>query len=363
MAGLFHPVVFRGQGGGADKHISHPHLAAPVGLAVVAGEPFHHHSGEVIFPVQEDVFIGDEHMVQHHQGFLAAKFGIPQVDTGSRFHFPGVAGLAAVDHVQPVRIGGAGKADGPVPVRFLHGDGGHENVPVGVDGPGLVDLGPADHDPIRPPFHHVDEHVRIRLFMRGFGPVPLGVGHGSVHSQVMVLDVNQELFEILMVVGAVFLVHFVGGGIHRVEGIHAHTALEAAGGLLAQEPLHLHLFHQVLCRLMEMGEPVDGMAGEAGGGGHQVFVPGILGQGVGHGHTVDGRTDDGVVHPVVHLFSEQVHPGMELPQAFNVLGGGHESHSKTSFGCTRVVFGLFGGGGAARAASPYQGHFIPASRS
>ena len=293
---------------------------------MVAGEPFHHHAGEIIFSVQEDVFVGDEYMVQHHQGFLATEFGVAQVDAGTGFHFPGITGLAAVHHVQALGVRGAGKAHGPVPVGFLHGDGGHEDVPVGVDGAGLVHLGPADNDAVRAPFHHMDEHIRIRLFVGCFGAVALGVGHGSVHGQVVVLHIDQEFLEVFVVMGPVFLVHFIGGGEYSVERVHAYAALEAAGRLLAQQPLHLYLLHQVFGGLVQVGEPVDGMAGQAGGGGHQIFVTGILGQGIGHGHTVDGRTDDGMIHPVVDFFPKHIDTGLHFPQAVDVLFRCHQRH-------------------------------------
>ena len=80
-------------------------------------------------------------MVQHHQGLLAAELGVAHVDVRVLLQLPGVAGLAAVDHVHALGVGGAGEGDGPVPVRLAHGDGGHEDVPVAVDGAGLVALG------------------------------------------------------------------------------------------------------------------------------------------------------------------------------------------------------------------------------
>ena len=97
--------------------------------------------------------------------------------------------------------------------------------------------------------------------MGSLAAVALGVGHGAVHRQVVVLHVDEELLEILVVVGAVLLIDLVGGGIDGVEGVHAHAALEAASRLLTQQSLHLYLFHQILAGLVEVGKAVDFVAG------------------------------------------------------------------------------------------------------
>ena len=199
-------------------------------------------------------------------------------------------------------------------------------MPVGVDGAGLVALGAADHDAVGAALHHVDVHIGIGLLMGSLAAVALGVGHSAVHRQVVVLDVDQELLEILVVVGSVLLVDLVGGGEHGVEGVHAHTALEATGGLLTQQALHLYLFHQILAGLVEVGKAVDFVAGQAGGGGHQVLILGILGQRVGHGHAVDGGADHGVIHPVVDLLAKHVDAGVQLTQGVDILFRGHQCH-------------------------------------
>ena len=59
----------------------------------------------------------------------------------------------------------------------------------------------------------------------------------------------------------------LGGGENSVESVHTDAALEAGSGLLAQQTLHLDLVHQVLGGLMQVGETVDLLTGQAGGGG------------------------------------------------------------------------------------------------
>ena len=167
--------------------------------------------------------------------------------------------------------------------------------------------------------------------MGSLGAVPFGVGHGAVHGQVVILYVDQKFLEVFMVMGAVFFIDFIGGGINGIEGVHAYAALEAAGGLLTQQALHLYLLDQVIGGLVQVGEAVYRMAGQVGGSGHQVLVFGILGQGIGHGYRVDGRTDNGMVHPVINLFPEHIYFRVELAQAFYVFSSSHQSHFGFSF--------------------------------
>ena len=89
--GLLHAVVLSGQSGGTDQGIAHAHLAAAVALTVIAGETLHHHAGELILAVEEDVLVGDEHVVQHHQGLLAAELRVAHVDGRVLLQLPGIA--------------------------------------------------------------------------------------------------------------------------------------------------------------------------------------------------------------------------------------------------------------------------------
>ncbi|CAN4071960.1 D-alanyl-lipoteichoic acid biosynthesis protein DltB, partial [Dysosmobacter welbionis] len=325
-AGLLHAVVLRCQRRSTDQRVAHAHLAAAVALPVVAREPLHHHAGELILAVEEDVLVGDEHVVQHHQGLLAAELRVAHVDGRVLLQLPGIAALTAVDHVHALGVCRAGEAHRPVLVRLAHGDGGHEDVPVAVDGAGLVALGAADHDAVSAALHHMHVHVRVRLLAGGLGPVALGVGHGAVHRQVVVLDEGQELLEVFVIAGAVLLVDLIGGGEHGVERIHTHTPLEAGSGLLAQQALHLHLVNEVLRGLVQVGEAVDGVARQAGLHRHQIGILGVLGQSVGHGHAVDAWPDHGVVHPVLNLLPEHIHPGIQFAQALYILLCGHQCH-------------------------------------
>ncbi|MPM24389.1 hypothetical protein SDC9_70871 [bioreactor metagenome] len=317
-AGLLHAVVLSSQRGSTDHHVAHAHLAATVALAMIAGKAFHHHAGELILAIQEEVLVGNEHMVQNHQGLLTAELCVANID-GAALQLAGVAALAAVDHVHALGIRRAGKGNCPVLVSLTHGDGRHENVPVGVDGAGLVALGPADHNAVRAALHHMHIHIRVSLLMRRFGAVTLRIGHRAVHRQVVILHHFQELLEVLVIVRAVCLIDLIGRGEHRIEAVHAHAALETGSGLLAQQTLHLHLVDQILRGLMQMGKAVDGVAGQAGLHGHKVRVLGILRQCVGHGHAVDRRSDHRIIYPVFDLLAEHINSGIELAQRVDVL--------------------------------------------
>ena len=90
-----------------------------------------------------------------------------------------------------------------------------------------------------------------------------------------------------MIRRSVFFVDLVGRRIDGVEGVHPDAPLEAASRFLAEEPLHFHLFDEILRRLVKMGEPVDRMAGQIGRRRHEILVFRILRQRVRHRDTVD----------------------------------------------------------------------------
>ena len=174
-------------------------------------------------------------------------------------------------------------------------------------------LSAADHDAVRAALHHVDIHIGISLLAGSLGPVALGVGHGAVHRQVVVLDELQEVDKVLMILSVILLVDLIGGGEDGVESVHAYAALEAGSGLLTQQTLHLHLVHQVLGGLMQMGKTVYFFTGQIGGNSHQICVFGILSQLISHGHAVDRGADHGVIHPVFNLLAKHVHAGVQFP--------------------------------------------------
>lgn len=220
MACLFNTVIFSGKGSSTDEDVADTDFTAAVGLTVVTSKTFNHHAGKFRFPVKEDHVIGDEDVVEDNEGFLTAEFCVPKIDVGTVFQLAGIAGLTAIDHIQAFGVGRAGKADGPILIGFLHGDGGHENVPMGVDGTCLVDFGAANDNAVRTAFHDMDEDVRVFLFMRRLGAVPFRIRHGTVYGQILILDIDEELLEVFVVMGSVFFVDFIGRGVYGVEGVH-----------------------------------------------------------------------------------------------------------------------------------------------
>ena len=96
---------------------------------------------------------------------------------------------------------------------------------MAVQGAGLVGLSDPDHDAVRAALHHPQEQIGVFLLMGSLGAVALGIGHGTVHRQVVLLDIGSKFIEVLMVAGAVLLVSLIGGGVDGVEGVHTHTPL------------------------------------------------------------------------------------------------------------------------------------------
>ena len=75
-----------------------------------------------------------------------------------------------------------------------------------------------------------------------------------------------------MIIRPIFLIDLIGRRILCVDRIHSHTPLETAGSFLTQQPLHLHLLLQILCALMNMGEPVDLVPRQMRFCSHQILI-------------------------------------------------------------------------------------------
>jgi len=260
MGGLIRAIVIRRQRRRADEDVAHADLAAAVALAMVAGKPLDQHAAEFILAAHQDVFPGNENVVEDHQGFMAAKPGVADVN-GAAFQFPRVAGLAAVNVEDALFIRRADEGYGIVRVVFGHGDGGHDQNPVGVDGAGLMGFGAPHDDALVVLLDDMDIQIRVGLLMRRKSPVSLDVGHGAVHGKVFFLNHFQKFDESLMIFRAELLIHLIGGAVHGVHGIHADAPLKAGGGLLPQKPLHFDFLDEVVGALMQMGETVDFIPG------------------------------------------------------------------------------------------------------
>ena len=289
---------------------------------MVAREAFHQHGGELALAVEENAVVRNEDVVEDDQGLHAAESGIAAVQSAV-LQLAGIAALSADDHENALRVDGHGKGDGVIGILRLHGLGGHDEDLVGIRRAGLVSLGSPDHHAVRTALHDPQEQVAVGLGVRREAPVTLGISHGAVHGEVLLLDVFHVLFEIIEIVRAVNLVHLIGRGPDGVEGVHAHAALEAGCGLLAAEALHLHLEHQVLGALVDVAEAVDLPAGDAARGGHKRLVLGHLGQIIGHLDGVHRGAQDGIVHRAGDLLAEHIDTGMQLAQALEILFAGH----------------------------------------
>ena len=326
VAGLAVAAVVGHQGRRADDHIGHAALAAAVVGTVIAGEALHQQSGESGLAAHEHAVPWDEHVLQHRQALAAhdAVLGVALIHVALALAV--VVGLAAEDVQHALGVHRNGAADGVLGLVLLHAHGGHDEHLVAVDHAGHVGLCAPDDDAVIPLFHHMDEQVGILLLAGPQAAVALHVGHGAGDHQVVLLHVLQILLEPLMVVGTHGLIDLVGDGVGGVHGVEAHAALIAGAGLLGDHPQHLHLLHQILGGLVDVGEAVDLLTGQVGGGGHQLLVLLHARQGVGHGGGVDVTTDEGVVDEGLGIQQLALQIDLDLPAAqavFIFLGSFH----------------------------------------
>ena len=292
---------------------------------MITGKALHQHTGKLMLAAQEDTIIGNKYVIEDGQGLYAAELGVTDVQLGA-FQLTGVAALAADDHEQAGGVHRNGEGNRIVLIIGTHGLGGHYDDLVGVADTGLVGLGAANDDTVGTTLHNAQEHVGIGLGMGGQGTVTLGVGHGAVNGQVGLGGILHKLHKVLVIVGAVGLVALIGGGEQGVEGIHTHAALEAGGGLLAAQTLHLDLLDEVLGALVDVGEAVDAGAGVGGNHGHQVLILGHLGQVVGHTHGVERRTQNRALGGVIVSLTEHIDLHFDLLNAFDILFACHQCH-------------------------------------
>ena len=114
----------------------------------------------------------------------------------------------------------------------------------------------------------MQEHIGVGLLRRAKTAVSLGVGHSTIHHEVSLLYHLKVLNETLVVFGTELLIHVISSRIDRVESVHPYTTLEASGGLLPHEALHLHLLNEVSSVLMDMAETVNSLTRNVAGSRH-----------------------------------------------------------------------------------------------
>ena len=102
-----------------------------------------------------------------------------------------------------------GKREGIVAILGPHSPSGHGNDFVGVDGAGYVGLRSPHNDPVRLPFYDSQIDVRIVLFVGSKASVALGIGHRPGTHEVVLLYIAEEVPEMFVIMGAVFLVDVI----------------------------------------------------------------------------------------------------------------------------------------------------------
>ena len=192
---------------------------------------------------------------------------------------------------------------------------------------GLVCLRAGNVNAVSGALDNVQEQIRIRLLGRRQTAIALNVGHSAVNAPVVVLYIGPELDKILVVLGAARFIGLERSRINRICCVHADTALEARRGLLAEQTLHLDLLDQIVGGLVQMGKTVYLFAGQVGRCRHQILILRILCELVGSGKGVERRTNDRIVHDVLHLLAEAVQIEVQLSQGFDVLVFCHHKDS------------------------------------
>jgi hypothetical protein len=329
---LVHAVEVGNGRGGTDEDVAHSRLAH-VTAAVIRGEAFDEHGGEIDLAVHEDAFPGYEDVVKDDHRLLPAKLPVTRIDLAA-LHAAGVAGLPAVDVGDPRGVHGHGADDRVVLVGLAEAHRRHDEQPVRIYAPRLVGLGPLQVHALGRAPAHVHEEVGIGLLVGRLAPVALHVGHRAADHEAPLLHRRDESDEARVVGRAVLPVDLEGDRVERVDRIHADTALEAGARELAEPALHLVLEHQVVGAAGHVQEPVDPLAGVGRNRRSQVGI--AHGQVVGLRHRIDGRPDHGVVHRLPDQLAEQEHPQVAAPQALEVLGAGADRPSRLPPDCFRL---------------------------
>ena len=168
-------------------------------------------------------------------------------------------------------ITGDGKGDGPVFLIGHKGTGGNDHDLVSHGCFGVVHFAAADYDTVAFPFHYVKVQIGVFLLGRPLHPVAFNVGLGAAADEVLILEILQPFQEILVILGRSFvlLVGFKRDGVAGVGAVYAHAALNAAADLAAEGAGHILLLVQVFFILVNVGEAVDGLAGDMALGEHK----------------------------------------------------------------------------------------------
>ena len=147
-------------------------------------------------------------------------------------------------------------------------------------------FGASDDHTARTAFDYAKIQIRIGLFMRWKTSIAFGIGHGTIHRQVIVLTVDDKILKPPEIIGSALLINIIGCAVYSIHGIHANTALEAGSRFLPKKPLHFDFTDQIIAVLMKMSKAVDRPSGEMGNSGHQFTAVRVKSKIIGHFHRV-----------------------------------------------------------------------------
>jgi len=88
---------------------------------------------------------------------------------------------------------------------------------------------------------------------------------------------------------------------------------------MGNETKHLDLLDQVIHALMDVSEPVDLVAGEMRGGGHQILMLGTKGEFISEGGGFDVGPEGRVLGDILHPFAVVIDHMMKVFETLDVI--------------------------------------------
>jgi hypothetical protein len=125
-------------------------------------------------------------------------------------------------------------------------------------------LAAPNHDAVTFSFHHPGVKVRVSLVGWAFNPISFHIRLSTAAHEVFCLESFKPFFEILMVLRSpiVGFIGFIAYIVYAIGCVDPHAALNTPTHLPTEKPCHILFFMQIVCVLMNMGEPIDLLPGQ-----------------------------------------------------------------------------------------------------
>ena len=102
--------------------------------------------------------------------------------------------------------------------------------------------------------------------------ISFNIGLSAVGTEIVLLEVFQVCQKTLMVLGLMHLIDLEGNHGQGIHSINTHATLDAAPTLVAIQPGHLLLLHEIIRRAMNVAEAIDLLSCEMRGCSEDVLV-------------------------------------------------------------------------------------------